>query len=208
MHEISFIVSRVTLQSRWLWHKLDSIPMKTIHIHSLVSTLTAALLLTASAPINAEVMYKHVDEQGRVTYSNTPIKGGKKVDLPPLSTLPTPKAAPKPAPKAEAEPDIESRRKTLQEQIAKEEKALEAAKAAVKEGAEKPEVFKRTKTVIGKGGKPTQVTETGRNVVAYEEKMKKLNDEVALHEKNLEKLKAELTGLDDKKPSDSKEEKK
>ncbi|OFZ71026.1 MAG: hypothetical protein A2Z01_08405 [Betaproteobacteria bacterium RBG_16_58_11] len=62
--------------------------------------------------------------------------------------------------------------------------------------------------MIGKDGKPKKVTETGRNVVAYEEKMKKLNDEVALHEKNLEKLKAELAGLDGKKPSDSKEEKK
>ncbi|OFZ98629.1 MAG: hypothetical protein A2Z44_03195 [Betaproteobacteria bacterium RBG_19FT_COMBO_58_11] len=182
--------------------------MKPIYLHPLVSPLIVALLLTMSARTSAEGMYKHVDEQGRVTYSNTPIKGGKKVDLPPLSTLPTPKAAPKPTPQAEAVPDKESRHKTLQEQIAKTEKALEAAKAAAKEGAEKPEVFTHTKTVIGKDGKPKKVTETGRNVVAYEEKMKKLNDEVALHEKNLEKLKAELAGLDGKKPSDSKEEKK
>lgn len=182
--------------------------MKPIYLHPLVSPLIAALLLTMSARASAEGMYKHVDEQGRVTYSNTPIKGGKKVDLPPLSTLPAPKASPKPAPQAEAVPDKESQRKTLQEEIAKAEKALEAAKAAAKEGAEKPEVFKHTKTVIGKDGKPATVTQTGRNVVAYEEKMKKLNDEVALHEKNLEKLKAELAGLGGKKPSDAKEEKK
>lgn len=182
--------------------------MKPIHIHTLLSTLSATLLLTVSAYTYAEVMYKHVDEHGRVTYSNTPIKGGKKVDLPPLSTLPTPKVAPKPAPPTEAAPDKESRRKTLLEEIAKAEKTLEAAKAAAKAGAEKPEVFKHTKTVIGKDGKPTKVTETGRNVVAYEEKMKKLNDEVALQEKNLEKLKAELAGLEGKKSSDSKEEKK
>jgi len=182
--------------------------MKLIHIHTLVSTLSATLLLTVSAYTCAEVMYKHVDEQGRVTYSNTPIKGGKKVDLPPLSTLPTPTVAPIPAPQAEAIPDKDSRRKKLQEDIAKAEKALESAKAAAKAGADKPEVFKHTKTVIGKDGKPVTITEIGRNVVAYEEKMKKLNDEVALHEKNLEKLKAELAGLDGKKPSDSKEDKK
>lgn len=173
--------------------------MKPIYIHSLVSTLTVALLLTMSARTCAEEMYKQVDEHGRVTYSNKPIKGGKKVDLPPLSTLPTPKVTPKPAPQAEAVPDKESRRKTLQEEIAKAEKALEAAKAAAKEGADKPEVFKRTKTVVGKDGKSAKVTETGRNVVAYEEKMKKLNEEVALHEKNLEQLKAEQAGLDGKK---------
>lgn len=180
--------------------------MKPIHIHPLVISLTAALLLTVGARTSAEEMYKHVDEHGRVTYSNTPIKGGKKVDLPPLSTLPTPK--PKPAPKAELEPDKESRRKSLQEEIAKAEKSLAAAKLAAKEGAEKPEVFTRSKTVIGKDGKPTQVTETGRNVVAYEEKMKKLNEDIARNEKNLEKLKSELAGLDGKKPSDAKEDKK
>ena len=182
--------------------------MKLIHIPTLVSALSATLLLTMSTYTCAEEMYKSVDEHGRVTYSNKPIKGGKKVDLPPLSTLPTPKVAPKPAPQAEAVPDKESRRKTLLEEIAKEEKALEAAKAAAKAGAEKPEVFKRTKKVIGKDGKPATVTETGRNVVAFEEKMKILNADVTLHEKNLEQLKAELAGLDGKKPSDSKEEKK
>ncbi|MBT9613036.1 MAG: DUF4124 domain-containing protein [Burkholderiales bacterium] len=176
--------------------------MKPIHLHPLVSILSAALLLTMSTRISAEEMYKHVDEQGRVTYSNKPIKGGKKVDLPPLSTLPTPKAAPAATPKSdvkEAEPDKESRRKTLLEEITKEEKAAEAAKAAAKAGAEKPEVFQHSKTVIGKDGKKHTITETGRNVVAYEEKMKKLNEEVALHEKNLDKLKAELAGLDGKK---------
>ena len=177
--------------------------MKPISIHALVLLSASALLLTTSANTRAEAMYKHVDERGHVTYSNTPIKGGKKVDLPPLSTLPLPKevptVAPKPTPKVAVEPDKDSRRKTLADEIAKEEKALEAAKLAAKEGAEKPEVFKHTKTVIGKDGKPTKVTQTGRNVVAYEEKMKLLNDEVALHEKNLAKLKAELAGSDSKK---------
>ena len=175
--------------------------MKTLS--TLVVLTASALLLTTSAYTRAEGMYKHVDERGRVTYSNTPIKGGKKVDLPPLSTLPTPKevpvVAPKPTPKVDIEPDKESRRKALLDEIAKEEKALEAAKLAAKEGAEKPEVFKYTKTVVGKDGKTAKTTQTGRNVVAYEEKMKLLNDDVALHEKNLAKLKAELAGPDSKK---------
>ena len=176
--------------------------MKPISIHALVLLSASALLLTTNANTRAEAMYKHVDERGRVTYSNTPIKGGKKVDLPPLSTLPLPKEVPvvaKPTPKVEVEPEKEARRKTLLEEIAKEEKALEAAKLAAKEGAEKTEVFQHTKTVVGKDGKSTKVTKTGRNVVAYEEKMKQLDDDVALHEKNLARLKAELPGQDSKK---------
>lgn len=177
--------------------------MKPISIHTLVLFSASALLLTLSTHTRAEGMYKHVDERGRVTYSNTPIKGGKKVDLPPLSTLPFPKevplVAPKPTPKVDTEPDKGARQKALLDEIAKAEKALEAAKLAAKEGAEKPEVFKYTKTVVGKDGKTAKTTQTGRNVVAYEEKMKLLNDDVALHEKNLAKLKAELAGSDSKK---------
>ena len=107
--------------------------------------------------------------------------------------------SPKPSPKVDVEPDKDSRRKTLADEIAKEEKALEAAKLAAKEGSEKPEVFQHTQTVVGKDGKSTKVTKTGRNVAAYEEKMKQFDDDVALHEKNLARLKAELLGQDSKK---------
>jgi Domain of unknown function (DUF4124) len=169
--------------------------MKPIYFYPLISIIVALLL---STQLSAQGMYKHVDEQGRVTYSNTPIKGGKKLDLPPLSTVTLP-AATKAAPKPVAEPDKESRRKALQAELEQEEKALQNAKTAAKEAADKPEVFTRTKTVAGPDGKPTQVTETGRNVAAYEEKMKKLNEEVALREKYVAKLKAELADLDGKK---------
>lgn len=153
-------------------------------------------------------MYKHVDEKGRVTYSNKPIKGGQKVDLPEISTMPAPKApapvAAKPAKSDTA--DREKRRKELEEQIAKEESALADAKKAYKEGEEKPEVWRRTKTIVGKDGKPATVTETGRNVAAYEEKMKQLQDNVDLRQKTLDKLKADLAAMD--APSLKSEEKK
>lgn len=35
------------------------------------------------------VIYKHVDEQGRVTYANSPIKGGARVELEPLTIIPS-----------------------------------------------------------------------------------------------------------------------
>lgn len=163
--------------------------------------ITLSLLLAGTAQATDEI-YKQVDAHGNVTYSNKPIKGGKKVNLPPLSTLPTPK--PPPPPKTEAQavaaPSTEQHRKELLEAIAKEEKALEAAKATAKAGAEKLEVFQHTRTIVGKDGKPATITETGRNVAAYEEKMEKLNEEVALHEKSLAALKTELASLGKNKP--------
>lgn len=173
--------------------------MRISHTFPLLLLLSATSLTLAAGAQAAEEIYKQVDKHGNVTYSNKPLKGGKKVDLPPLSTFPEPKAPPpqapaQPAPKA----DIAQRKQVLQEAIAKEEKALAAAKTAAKEGAEMPDVYRHTKTVMGKNGKPVTITETRRNVAAYEEKMKKLNAEVALHEKNLEKLRAELASLDTK----------
>lgn len=169
--------------------------MRISHTFPLLFLLSATSLTLAVRAQAAEEIYKQVDKHGNVTYSNKPIKGGKKVDLPPLSTFSEPKAPPpqaaQPAPKA----DIAQRKQTLQEAIAKEEKALATAKTAAKEGAEMPDVYRHTKTVMGKDGKPVTITETRRNVAAYEEKMKKLNAEVALHEKNLEKLRAELASL-------------
>ena len=165
--------------------------------NTLTLFLTLSLLL-AGTPLAAEEIYKQVDEHGNVTYSNKPIKGGKKIDLPPLSTIPGPIVPPPKAEQPKAAPpevDKKTREQTLRDAIANEEKALEEAKNAAKEGADKPEVWQHTKTITGKDGKPTTITERGRNVGAYDEKMKKLNDEVALHEKTLASLKAELASL-------------
>jgi len=87
--------------------------------------ILALLLLLNCAPLAAQQIYKHVDGRGKVTYSNEPIKGGKKVDLPPISTVTLPKPAA--APVGEADPAL--RKKQLQEAIAAEEKALANAKS-------------------------------------------------------------------------------
>ena len=171
--------------------------MKPISTKSFALVIITLPALAALPALGAEI-YKQIDEQGKVTYSNKPIKGGRKVDLPELSTVSIPKEAvkkPEPAPPV---PAANPARDALLEAIAKEQKALERARAAARAGADQPEVFKRTETVMGKDGKPTTVTETGRNVAAYEEKMKKLNAEVALHEKNLDDLMTQLVALDKK----------
>ncbi|HEX3097622.1 MAG TPA: DUF4124 domain-containing protein [Usitatibacter sp.] len=59
--------------------------MKTVLIASLaVAFSTAALAETT--------IYKLVDESGRVTYSNKPMKGATVVELEPITTMPTPPA--------------------------------------------------------------------------------------------------------------------
>jgi hypothetical protein len=65
--------------------------------------LTGLTITVATFALAQTTIYKHVDEQGRVTYSNVPIKGAAILELEPLTTLPTPAAeratAPVPADK-------------------------------------------------------------------------------------------------------------
>ena len=57
--------------------------MKTVWVASI------ALLASASAPALAQTtIYKHVDEGGRITYTNRPMKGAVQMDLEPLTTIP------------------------------------------------------------------------------------------------------------------------
>lgn len=159
------------------------------------------MALLTSAPLSAQPIYKYVDAQGKVTYSNEPIKGGKKVNLPPISTVTLPKPAalkalPKTAPDPAAEVDKAQHKKQLQESIANEEQALKQAQLKAKE-EDIPELTRSRKTVIGKNGKPTTITEIRDNPGAYEEKMKSLNADVKAHEKKLAALKADLQILGD-----------
>src|SRR5512132_3740435 len=56
--------------------------------------IAAALAVTATTSVLAQsTIYKHVDESGRVTYSNKPMKGATVMELDPIVTLPAPPAA-------------------------------------------------------------------------------------------------------------------
>ena len=56
--------------------------MKTVWIASL------AMAAAMPAAFAQSTIYKHVDESGRVTYSNKPMKGAAVMDLEPLTTIP------------------------------------------------------------------------------------------------------------------------
>ncbi len=131
-------------------------------------------------------IYKAVDADGHVTYSSTPIQGGKKIYLEPLPTMLPPGKARSPAdfPKVDAEKQKErdeTRRKILQDELNAEEKLLEESQQNLNDAS--PEVFK------GADGK------TYRNVAKYEENIKSLTEQVELHQKNVAALKAELSKL-------------
>jgi len=131
-------------------------------------------------------IYKGVDANGHVTYSSTPIEGGKKIILEPLPTMVPPGKPRSPAdfPKVDAEKQKErdeARRKILQDELKSEEKLLEESQQSLNEAS--PEVFK------GQDGK------TYRNVAKYEEKIKPLTEQIEMHQKNIAALKAELSKL-------------
>lgn len=83
---------------------------------------------------HAEI-YKHVDAQGRVTYSNVPMKGATKLNLEPLNTIPAPRpktslASPSSFPKVDGDTQKKrdgTRRMILEEELAAEEKLLTEA---------------------------------------------------------------------------------
>ena len=130
-----------------------------------------------------------MDEEGHVTYSSTPIKGGKKLHLEPLPTMLPPQQKGR---NTEGFPRVDSqtqsrrddaRRKILEDELATEQKALEEARRKLQDAQDTPEVYK------GANG------QTFRNVAKYEENVSAAQEEVRNHEKNVEALKTELSNL-------------
>jgi Domain of unknown function (DUF4124) len=161
------------------------------------------LLLTLICAVSAQAeIYKHVDANGNVTYSNVKIKGAKKLDLEPADTSfgnnngnaevpvkrqPTARTAsppdfPKVDPGTQNQRDGK-RKDILIAELEGEKRALEAAKKAYDEGKANPEVYR---TADGK---------TMRNVPKYEEKMKALQENVDVHERNIELLEKEISNI-------------
>ncbi len=155
-----------------------------------------ALLIAQSS--FAEI-YKHVDADGRVTYSNIKSKGAVRLEIdadpnatnnPPASTkktapnkrTATPESFPRVTKDTQNERDAK-RRSILQAELNAEKAALEEAKKAYAEGEANPEVYR---TADGK---------TFRNMPKFEEKMKSLQENVDNHQKNIELLQKELDGL-------------
>ena len=168
-----------------------------ILLRFILGFIFAALGLSFSA--QAEI-YKNVDAEGHVTYSNVKTKGAKKLELEPTDTSfggdanhaprrsATRTATPASFPKVDADTQKQrdgSRKEILQSELEAEKKALEDAKLAYTEGESKPEVFQK-KNANGSSS-------TFRNVNKYQEKLKTLQTDVDAHQRNVELLEKEIS---------------
>ena len=134
---------------------------------------------------HAEI-YKHVDENGRVTYSNIPIKGAKKLNLDPLPVVPATKpkvtnASPAGFPKVDA--DTQKKRDDVRHRILEEELAAEARLLQ-----ESQQTLKDAENA--RGGK-----DAAKLPAKYLERLRQLQEIVTLHEKNIQALKIEIANL-------------
>ena len=137
-------------------------------------------LAVATASARAEI-YKYVDESGRVTYTNIPKRGAKKLDLDPISAAKTRNSAgPSSFPRVDAQTQKkrdETRKSILQDELTAEEKLLADAQQALREGEVR------------------RIGDEGRNLQKYIDRVARLKENVSLHEKNISALKKELGDL-------------
>jgi hypothetical protein len=142
--------------------------------------------LLAAMPAAAETC-KYVDKEGRITYSNVPIKGARKVTCfaPPATPSAAGAAAQKETAATTPKPRVEEntqrardddRRHILESELAAEQAQLDEARQALAE-----------QEAIREGGE--------RNYARVLERLKPYQDAVALHEKNVASLKQELANL-------------
>lgn len=132
------------------------------------------LLLCLAWPAWADI-YKHVDGEGRITYSNIPIKGAHKLDLGPIPlTVPAPRGraangtklastTPSPANFPRVDAATQSRRDQTKLQILQDEL-----------------------------GSEQKLLDTARQKLASAPSDAKLRDNTLMHEKNIETLRKEI----------------
>jgi hypothetical protein len=134
-------------------------------------------------------IYKRVDDQGHVTYSSEPVKGGKKLFLKPLPTLsgaPNRRTTPDDFPRVDTQTQKNrdaARRVILEDELSSEEKLLASSREQLQtlEAIQEP--------VVGADGVPF------RNAAKNTEKIKAAQDSVSLHEQNIKALKTEISNL-------------
>jgi Domain of unknown function (DUF4124) len=183
-----------------------------------------AVGLASPLALAQTTIYKHVDESGRVTYTNKPMKGAIVLELEPLSTLPVLGAAgaqpekaaskptakpavavvtPKPLPTIVASIDRETqkgrddvRRRILQDELTQEEKSLEKARQALLEERRNPTLIAAVRVAQqATDPTPAQQAEMRANIDRASGRIRGLQATVAEHEKNIEALKKELGAI-------------
>lgn len=199
----------------------------------------AGFAMAAAMPVAfaQSTIYKHVDDSGRITYSNKPMKGAVVMELEPLTTIPASpagrlqkagmvqpaeatearvEARPEsqeskpavakvtPVPRqnlASVEPVVQKRRdderrRILEQELAREEESLGAARNALVQEQQNPVLIAAVR-VAQQAADPTpsQLMEFRSNIDKASGRIRGLQATVAEHEKNVEALKKELGAM-------------
>jgi len=129
-------------------------------------------------------IYKHVDKDGKITYSNVPSANAKQLDLPPIVVMPpstNSSGAEERIMQRRESMKFEEQRSQLANKISEEEKRLNEVKEEYKDG-----------TPDRLGGE--------RNYQRYIDRVERLKQEIQEREKNLGALRAEMQNFTEKKP--------
>lgn len=199
----------------------------------------AGFAMAAAMPVAfaQSTIYKHVDDSGRITYSNKPMKGATVMELEPLTTIPGSPAGrlqkaglvqPAEPTETRVEAKIESqeakpavakltpvsrqnlasvepvvqkrrddeRRRILEQELAREEESLGAARNALVQEQQNPVLIAAVR-VAQQAADPTpsQLMEFRSNIDKASGRIRGLQATVAEHEKNVEALKKELGAM-------------
>lgn len=203
--------------------------------------IACTLGLASAGAFAQSTIYKHVDESGRVTYSNRPFKGAQVVDLEPLTTIPgspgpgpataaapampPPPVATKPlaqpaslvvvkpetrntaekAPRtavAIMQPPVEylkredDKRVTLESDLARAEKELAAARAALAQEQQNPTLIAAVRAAQqATDPTPAQLAEFRNNIDKASGRIRGLQATVAENERAVEAIRKDLAAL-------------
>ena len=126
-------------------------------------------------------IYKQVDANGNVTYSNVPSSNGKKVDLPSIVVVPSVNSEEidDRIVKRRESAKIDEHREELQKKISEEEEGLNEVKNEYK------------------GGEPDRLG-SERNYQRYLNRVEQLREEINVRERNLNLLRDELRKIPQK----------
>lgn len=138
--------------------------------------------------VNASTeIYKYVDSDGRITFTNKPIKGAKKFHTVPSSfklndrTLPN-KKTPTVSNPTQKERDLK-RRELIENELKTESKLLLEAKQVLNRALNDSEMFN------------IDTTQSQQEIIKHKIKIKLIEKRVLLHERNIAALKKELANL-------------
>jgi chromosome segregation ATPase len=142
-----------------------------------INDILLLALFSVSCSAQSEV-YKYVDKSGNITYSDTPLKDAQKLELPPLTVVPS--------------TNIKLETETLETSVDKNEGHREAINKMI---AEETKLLEEKKKEYN-GGKPERIG-SERNYQRYLDRIQQLKNEIALHEENIGTLNLELQNLGD-----------